>query len=398
MKILHTSDLHIGKIVNEFSMIEDQRHILKQIEKIIEEENIDVLMIAGDIYDRSIPPVEAVELLNDFLSNLTLNKEVKVLAIVGNHDGGERLCFGNQILEKQGLHIVGRDEEIYQKICLEHENDKYNFYLIPYKDPAVIKKLKDDATIKNHNDSMKATINMIEESFDKDEINILISHGYMTMKREKALDFEENIYEKAELEISESERPLSIGGTDLIDAQMFQIFDYVALGHLHGRQQVGVEKIRYSGSPLKYSFSEVNHKKGVYILDLKKEKLNLEFKELKAIRDMRVVRGNIEEILENGRNDNSKEDYIQAILIGEGEIINPIEKLRTVYPNVMMITRERKNSNLNQKFELQRELRRKDKLELFEEFYNNFGQGEYSEEKKSILSEILSKTLKKEVE
>lgn len=398
MKILHTSDLHIGKIVNEFSMIEDQRHILKQIEKIIEEENIDVLMIAGDIYDRSIPPVEAVELLNDFLSNLTLNKEVKVLAIVGNHDGGERLCFGNQILEKQGLHIVGRDEEIYQKICLEHENDKYNFYLIPYKDPAVIKKLKDDATIKNHNDSMKATINMIEESFDKDEINILISHGYMTMKREKALDFEENIYEKAELEISESERPLSIGGTDLIDAQMFQIFDYVALGHLHGRQQVGVEKIRYSGSPLKYSFSEVNHKKGVYILDLKKEKLNLEFKELKAIRDMRVVRGNIEEILEKGRNDKSKEDYIQAILIGEGEIINPIEKLRTVYPNVMMITRERKNSNLNQKFELQRELRRKDKLELFEEFYNNFGQGEYSEEKKSILSEILSKTLKKEAE
>lgn len=398
MKILHTSDLHIGKIVNEFSMIEDQRHILKQIEKIIEEENIDVLMIAGDIYDRSIPPVEAVELLNNFLSNLTLNKEIKVLAIAGNHDGGERLCFGNQILEKQGLHIVGRDEEIYQKISLEHQNDKYNFYLIPYKDPSVIKKLKDDATIKNHNDAMKATINMIEESFDKDEINILISHGYMTMKREKALDFEENIYEKAELEISESERPLSIGGTDLIDAQMFQIFDYVALGHLHGRQQVGVEKIRYSGSPLKYSFSEVNHKKGVYILDLNKEKLNIEFKELKALRDMRVVRGNIEEILEKGRNDKSKEDYIQAILIGEGEIINPIEKLRTVYPNIMMITRERKNSNLNQKFESQRELRKKDKLELFEEFYNNFGQGEYSEEKKSILSEILSKTLKKEVE
>lgn len=182
MKIIHTSDWHIGKIVNEFSMIEDPKYILRKLIKVIEEEKPNVLIIAGDIYYRSIPPVEAVELLNETLSTLVIDKNIKVLAISGNHDSGERLSFGSKILEKQGLYVVGSDDELYRHVAICEKAKNINFYLIPYKDPALTRKLIDDKKIKNHNDVMIEVINKIKENMNKEEVNILVDYGYITMK------------------------------------------------------------------------------------------------------------------------------------------------------------------------------------------------------------------------
>lgn len=399
MKIIHTSDWHIGKIVNEFSMIEDQKYILNKLIELIEIEDPKVLLIAGDIYDRSIPPVEAVELLNETLNKLIIEKNIKVLAISGNHDGGERLSFGGSILEKQGLYIAGRDEELYKKVTIEDENKNINFYLVPYKDPALTRKILEDKEIKSHNDAMISVVNKIKRELNKKEKNILVGHGYITMKRKDAIKELENKYEVAELETSESERPLSIGGTDLIDGNIFEDFDYVALGHLHGRQKVGREEMRYSGSLLKYSFSEVNQKKGVYILDINKENnIDIDFKPMKPLRDLRIIKGNIEDLLEEGRHiKEGKNDYIQAILTDDEELINPMEKLKSVYPNTMLITRERKKEITEDKTSAKGEYKKKSKLELFKEFYDDLGNGDYTKEKEEVLINTINEVLKSEV-
>lgn len=397
MKIIHTSDWHIGKIVNEFSMLEDQKYILNELLKLVDKEKPNVLVIAGDIYDRSIPPVEGVELLNNILSELIIKKGIKVLAISGNHDSGERVGFANSILEKQGLYIIGRDEELYRKIALNDECGIVNFYLVPYKDPSVVRKLLDNNEIKNHNDAMKAIIENI--NLNKNERNILITHGYITMYREKAKEADKNKYQAANLEISESERPLSIGGTDLIDCNIFNDFDYVALGHLHGRQRVGREEVRYSGSLLKYSFSEVNQKKGVTVFEIDKDKnVTVNLEELTPLRDLRVIKGNIDEIIENGRNSiEGKDDYIQAILLDKGELINPIETLRAVYPNTMLITRENKRQYDGNNTSAKSGYKNKSEKDLFEEFYNSLSDGEFTEDKSKVIDEIINEVLKGEI-
>ncbi|WP_250674827.1 exonuclease SbcCD subunit D [Paraclostridium ghonii] len=398
MKIIHTSDWHIGKIVNEFSMIEDQKYILNKLIDLVEKENPQVLIIAGDIYDRSIPPVEAIELLNDTFSNLIIDKKIKILAISGNHDGGERLSFGNKILEKNGLYIAGRDNELYRHIVLKDGDKNVNFYLVPYKDPALTRKILDEKEIKSHNDAMESVIYKIKEEMNQQEINILVGHGYVTMQRNDAIECVENKYEIANLETSDSERPLSIGGTDLIDGNIFDDFDYVALGHLHGRQKIGREEIKYSGSLLKYSFSEVNQKKGVYVLDINNDEINIDFRMLKPLRDLRVIKGKIEDIIDEARDlEEGKEDYIQAVLTDDGEIINPMEKLRSVYPNTMLITRERKREFSEDKTSAKGEYKRKSKLELFKEFYEDLGNGDYTEEKDEVLINTINEVLKSEV-
>ncbi|MCU9813321.1 exonuclease SbcCD subunit D [Paraclostridium sp. AKS81] len=380
-------------------MIEDQKYILNRLIDLIEKENPEVLIIAGDVYDRSIPPVEAVELLNETLSNLIIDKKVKVLAISGNHDGGERLSFVSQILEKHGLYIAGRDDELYKHVVVKDGEKKVNFYLVPYKDPALTRKILDKKEIKSHNDAMKFVVEKIKDNINYEEVNILVGHGYVTMKREDAIECIENKYEVANLETSESERPLSIGGTDLIDGKIFDDFDYVALGHLHGRQKIGREEMKYSGSILKYSFSEVKQKKGVYILDINnKGAINIDFKCLKPVRDLRVIKGNIEDLIEEARElEEGKEDYIQAILTDDGELINPMEKLRAVYPNTMLITRERKREINEDKTSAKGEYKRKSKLELFKEFYEDLGSGDYTEEKEVVLMNTINEVLKSEV-
>ena len=398
MKIIHTSDWHIGKIVNEYSMIDDQKYILNKLIELIDEENIDVLMIAGDVYDRSIPPVEAVELLNETLSKLIIDRNVSVMIISGNHDSGERLSFGSKILEKQGLYIAGSDDKLYKKVVLRDNNQNVNFYLVPYKDPALTKKLLNNKEIRSHNDAMIAVIDKIKEELNENEINILIGHGYVTMKREEAIEGNDHKYEVAELQTSESERPLSIGGTDLIDGNIFKDFDYVALGHLHGRQRIGRDTMRYSGSLLKYSFSEVKQKKSVAVLDLIDKDINIELKELKPLRDLRIIKGNIEDLICEGRNiEEGKEDYIQAILTDDGELMNPMEKLKSVYPNTMLISRERKKNVSKENTLSKGEFRKKSKIDLFKNFYEAYGSGEYNYKKEAVLIDTIKEVLKEEV-
>ncbi|WP_024614065.1 exonuclease SbcCD subunit D [Clostridium sp. Ade.TY] len=399
MKIIHTSDWHIGKIVNEFSMIEDQKYMLENLIKLIDEEKPEVLIIAGDMYDRSIPPVEAVELLNDTLNEIVINKDVKVVAISGNHDSGERVSFGAKLLERQGLYIAGKDNELFKKVVIEGKDEIVNFYLIPYKDPAVIKKLTENKNIKSHNDAMIEILNKIKLEANFDEINIIVAHGYVTMYRDKAKDLsDDEMYKVADLEVSESERPLSIGGTELIDSSIFDEFDYVALGHLHGRQKVSRDEVRYSGSLLKYSFSEVKQKKGVTLFNINKNKeIIINLKEFTPIRDLRIIKGNIEELIEIGRSDEKREDYIQAILTDEGEIINPIEKLRAIYPNVMLITREKKKIYDENSTSAKKGYKNKSEKELFKEFYEALGNGEFTLQKEQLIDETINRVLKKEV-
>lgn len=399
MKIIHTGDWHIGKIVNEFSMIDDQRYILDELIKLINLEKPDVLIIAGDIYDRSIPPVEAVDLLNEVFSKILIDNKVKIVAISGNHDSGERISFGSKILEKEGLYIQGIIEDEIKSIRIDDEEGNVNFYMIPYVDPAILRRKFNNPEIRNHNDAMKAIINRIKPNLNENERNIVVAHGYVTYKRKDAIDKDgENLYELAELEVSDSERPLSIGGTDLIDSDNFDCFDYVALGHLHGRQKVGREEIRYSGSLMKYSFSEINHKKGVVIIEIDgNKKINIRQEELRPKRNMRIIKGPLDELIKAGVEDcSNREDYIQAILTDEGEIIDPIGKLRSAYPNIMILKREEKKDIGTSLTAASKGYKSKTELELFEEYYDRLGSGEFTEEKKEVIRNVVNEVFREE--
>ena len=399
MKIIHTGDWHIGKIVNEFSMIDDQRYILNDLIKLINLEKPDVLIIAGDIYDRSIPPVEAVDLLNEVFSKILIDNKVKIVAISGNHDSGERVSFGSKILEKEGLYIQGIIEDEIKSIRIDDEEGNVNFYMIPYVDPAILRRKFNNPEIRNHNDAMKAVINRIKPSLNENERNIVVTHGYVTYKRKDDIDKDgENLYELADLEVSDSERPLSIGGTDLIDSDNFDCFDYVALGHLHGRQKVGREEIRYSGSLMKYSFSEINHKKGVVIIEIDgNKKINIRQEELRPKRNMRIIKGPLDELIKAGLEDcSNREDYIQAILTDEGEIIDPIGKLRSAYPNIMILKREEKKDIGTSLTAASKGYKSKTELELFEEYYDRLGSGEFTEEKKEVIRNVVNEVFREE--
>ena len=240
-------------------------------------------------------------------------------------------------------------------------------------------------------------VKQIEKNIDSSARNIIVTHGYVTLTREKAIEGAgEDKYKLAQIEVSDSERPLSIGGTDLIDGNVFNNFDYVALGHLHGRQKIGRETMRYSGSLLKYSFSEINHKKGVTIVEFKGErKPEIRQEELMPIRNMRVIKGPIEEIIKAALEDkDNKEDYIQAILTDEGELMDPIGKLRGVYPNIMLLKREDKRDIGESETSAAKGYKNKSELELFKEFYNRVGTGDFSENKEVIIKEVINEVLK----
>jgi len=392
MKIIHTGDWHIGKIVNEFSMIEDQRFVLEELIEIIKEEKPDAIVIAGDLYDRSIPPVEAVELLNDVFNRILLELKVPILAIAGNHDSSERLSFASEILSKNNLYIAGLFDKNIKTITIEREEEKLNFFLLPYADPKEVKHIYQDEEIQTHDDAMRKVIEVINENLNKDENNILIAHGYVTFMSEEALNTEKNEENKrAGLQISSSERPLSIGGTDLINGSHFDSFNYTALGHLHGPQKVGSDKIRYSGSILKYSFSEVNHKKGIAVVEINKTgEVSVRHKELKPRRDMRIIKGPINELIkpEVYIRDNV-EDYIYAILTDEEELIDPITKLRAVYPNIMGLHREEGREKEESKTSAAIGFQNKSKVKLFEEFYESITGRKLTENKLSLITEIV---------
>ncbi len=384
MKIVHTADWHIGKIVNEYSMIGEQEYMLGQFVEIVKEEEPHVVIIAGDIYDRSIAPIEAVELLDKTLGRIILDFGIPVLLISGNHDSPERLSFGSGILRSKNLFIEGNFKKDITKIVINDDYNKVNFYMLPYVDPAIVRNIYEDGSIRTHNQAMRAIIDRLNGNFDKSERNIMITHGYA-----RGI---------SELSFSDSERPLSIGGTDYVEIENFQGFNYTALGHLHRPQYAGGKKVYYSGSLLKYSFSEVDHKKSVTVVNMdEKGDVIIEQKELKPKRDMRDLEGKLSELLDPSTYRNiEQEHFYRVILTDKGELLDPMSKLKSVYPNVLQImVKERIKGARDIKTAAGEGYKDKTKLQLFKEFYKSITEDDLETENIEVMSRIIEGVEKK---
>ncbi|SDO91685.1 exonuclease SbcCD subunit D [Clostridium gasigenes] len=389
MKIFHTADWHIGKLVNGFYMTEDQEFVIDQLFEKIKTEKPDVVLIAGDLYDRSVPPVQAIELLNRIFDKIVRGLKTPIIALAGNHDSNERLNFGSVLLKGSGLYISGNLKRNIEKITLTDEYGPVNFYPIPYADPPIVRDLFDDNLIKTHNDAMNKIVNSIKQTLNTKERNIVMAHGYVTYSKN---DKEELVI----LEESDSEKPLSIGGTDLINSSCFEGFNYTALGHLHGPQKVGSNKIRYSGSLLKYSFSEIKQKKGITIVNIDSNgEIEIELSEFKPRKDFRIITGELQQLLkENVVALENKDDYIKAILKDTGELLDPMAKLRSVYPNVMELVREdRLKASLNNKV-VASNINEKSKFDLFQNFYEDIIGEECSLEEIEVIKKVITKAQK----
>ncbi|HZK85318.1 MAG TPA: exonuclease SbcCD subunit D [Desulfosporosinus sp.] len=376
MKLLHIADLHIGKRINEFSMLEDQKYILKEILRIVDEVKPLGVLMAGDIYDKSVPTGEAVEVLDEFLTKL-VSRKVQLFIVSGNHDSAERLNFGSRIMEKNGVHIAGTFDGKLKKIVIEDEFGLVNIYLLPFVKPAMVSQYYSDKDIQSYEEAVKVVID--GSQIDEKERNILVAHQFITSGSRQP-------------ERSDSET-MAIGGLDNIDASVFQTFDYVALGHLHGPQSIGGEMIRYAGSPLKYSFSEARQHKSVTILELVQKGIPvIQTVTLTALRDMREIKGPLEELVRVGATlPEISHDYIRAILTDEDEVYDAIGQLRQVYPNMMRIDFEnvRSRQNSNSKTAASGDVARKSPLELFEEFYSKQNNLDMTQEQCHIIQEVL---------
>ncbi|NLM21898.1 MAG: exonuclease SbcCD subunit D [Peptococcaceae bacterium] len=382
MKIFHTADWHIGKIINQVHMTADQEYALWRLIELMEAENPDVLIIAGDVYDRAIPPVEAVELLDKILSTILLELNIPVLIVAGNHDSPDRLSFGSNILKAKGLHIAGRLQPEIKPIILKDNYGPVNFYLVPYASPSLIKEVLGKEDIVDHNSALSAIIEAIKQKWSPTERNVLVYHGFVRGMEE--------------VEFSESEKPLSLmslGGADYVDAAHFKDFTYTALGHLHRPQRAGYDHIRYAGSLLKYSFSEVAHPKAVTIVQIgPKGEVTTRFKTLQPLRDMRKIKGQLQALLDPQVYEGTNvEDYLHVTLTDEGELLEPMAKLRQVYPNVLALELESKERQTGRdKTSAGEGYRQKSKLELFRDFYYDLTGQEFTNEKERLVSEIIA--------
>lgn len=376
MKILHLADLHLGKRVNEFSMLEDQRYILNQILDIVEEEAVEVVMICGDVYDKGIPPVDAIELLDDFLWKLA-EKDCRTLMISGNHDSGDRLGFGKHLFQNSNLFIVSQFSGEIEKITIPCGNLPVNFYMLPFVKPVIV-----NQSLGIHTQSYQECLRYLIEhtKIDPEEMNLLMAHQFVTAGKENP-------------ELSDSETS-SLGGIDNVDYRIFDPFDYVALGHIHKPQAMGRPQVRYSGSILKYSFSEIRKEKEVVLLHIEEnKKMEMSFRKLKPLRDMREIKGTIRQLMEGEIRLGNQEDYMQVTLTDEEEILDAIGKVRTVFPNVMKICLENRRYARQQQIRAEeQDILHQDPLQLFAEFYkmqNNIELEEEEAEKiKTIFEEV----------
>lgn len=353
MKLIHTGDLHIGKTVNDFCLLEDQKNALQQILAIAKEEKADAIVLAGDIYDRSIPGAEAVVLLDEFLWE-TKKADIMVFMISGNHDSPERVSFGSNILQEQGIYIAGMyahgEEQEMKKVSCKDAFGTVHFYLMPFSKPSPL-------GCKTSHELAEKLIQKAQRTFEPGDRNVLVTHFFVTDQGK-------------EPQMAESESTIHVGGLDNVEASLFESFDYVALGHIHRAQQIGERPIYYAGAPVKHSFSEANQEKSVYVVELlEKGTQSVEKRVIRPLHEMRKIKGRIEdltqkEVLESA----DRHDYIQATLTNEEELIDPIGTLRSVYPNVMQLILSK--NDLNDRVSESRISRdTKSPLELFGDFF-----------------------------
>lgn len=384
MRLLHTSDLHIGKTVNDFSMLEDQREILSQILFLTRENQVDGIILAGDIYDRAVPAGDAVLVFNDFLTALA-REGIAVYMISGNHDSPERISYGEELLREQGIMIAG---VYHNEITVIRTKDAYgdvDILLLPFIRPSV----EDAGT------SEEAVVKALGKYWEKEETSraeraagqnrqdikrrILVTHFFVTDAGKEPV-------------LSDSETTIHVGGIDNVDASVFEGIDYTALGHIHRPQQIGSRQVYYAGSPLSYSFSEAGQKKKVLLVELK-EKGNCQVTELPLmpLREMRRIEGSMEELLRQGEVDQKREDYVQAVLTDQKELVDPMGVLRSVYPNLMQVIRKETAGSLQYKGE-ELKLKRRDPLTILEDFYSFVREEALTEEKKALLVQMIKET------
>lgn len=369
MKLIHLSDLHLGKRVNDFPMLEDQAYILDRVLEIAGEEQPDAVLIAGDVYDKTVPSAEAVALLDGFLVKLA-DRSLPVLLISGNHDSPERLAFANRLMEGRGVYIAPVYHGEVSPVTLEDDRGPVDFWLLPFLRPAHIRRFFPEEGVESFTDAMACAIRHMP--LDPARRNVLVTHQFVTGAAR-----------------CESEE-VSVGGADNVDASVFAPFDYVALGHLHGPQNVGGERIRYCGTPLKYSFSEAGHQKSVTIVELG-EKGSLEVRAVPLLpkRDMVELRGSFAQLKSPefyGQVD--RDAYVRVILTDENDIYDAMGQLRPVYPNLMALDydnlRTRSGAVVLEEADVKR-----DPLELFADFYQQQNHQPMSEEQRRYLTELL---------
>ena len=370
MKFIHLSDLHLGKRVYDFNLTEDQKYILKEILKVIDTENPDAVLIAGDIYDKSVPSTEAVELLDEFLYQLS-GRDLQVFLISGNHDSPERLAFASRLISRTGIHLSPVYNGAVEPIVLTDEFGPVNVYLLPFVKPVHVRRFFPDENIESYNDALRTAVEALD--IDRSERNILVTHQFVTGA------------------IRSDSEEISVGGTDNVDAVVFDGFDYVALGHIHVPQNIGSERIRYCGTPLKYSFSEAKHQKSVTVIDIAdKESILVRTVPLHPLRDMREIEGTYEELTYRPNYEGTDtDDYIHITLTDEEDIPDAIGKLRLIYPNLMSLDYNNSRTRSAGMLSDLEELQNKSPLVLFEEFYEQQNGRPMSEQQENFVRKIM---------
>lgn len=379
---MHLADLHLGKRVNGFSMMEDQEYILNRILEIMEEEQPDGLLIAGDVYDKTIPPAEAVRRMDDFLTAVAA-KHIPVFLISGNHDSAERVAFGHQLMQGSGIWISPVYDGTIRHHTLEDRWGEVNIYLIPFLRPSVVRSFFPDVEIEDYTDALRTIIEDLQ--VDTSRRNVVLAHQFVTAAG-------------ALPETCDSEQ-LSVGGLDRVDGSVFSPFDYTALGHLHGPQRVGSETIRYAGSPLKYSFSELHQKKSVTVAELRaKGETKIRQIPLQPRREMTELRGTFEEILEEARKKGVPQtDYYHMILTDETDVVDALSRLREYYPNIMLLDYDNRRTRSQKEVEQLDRVEERTPGELFAALYEQQNGQEMDSDRKEYLDGLIREIWEEQV-
>ncbi len=375
MKFFHLADLHLGKRVNGFSMLEDQAHILRQILAILDDEQPDGVLIAGDVYDKSVPSVEAVGLLDDFLTELRA-RGVPVLLISGNHDSPERLAFGGRVMDSCGIHISPVYDGALAPVTLHDEFGPVHVWLLPFVKPAHVCRWFPGADIESYTDAMAEAVAHMD--IDTAARNVLVTHQFVTGGARSGSE------------------ELSVGGTDNVDSGVFAPFDYVALGHLHGAQHIGRETIRYAGSPLKYSFSEARQHKSVTVVTLgEKGDVQVRTAALTPLRELREIRGSYDELTARSFYEHTtyRSDYLHLILTDEQDVFDAMSRLRTIYPYLMTLDYDNARTRAAGGMSVPAETERRTPLELFEALYQRQNHRPMSEVQRAYIAQLMEQIM-----
>lgn len=366
MRFIHIADLHLGKKLKEFSLIDDQRAVLCQVTEAVKKHKPDAVFIAGDVYDRMIPPAEAVALFDEFLSSLA-ELDVQVFVISGNHDSPERLAFGSALMDRSGVHMSPVYDGTLAKHTVTDEFGEVDVYMLPFVRPATVRHFFEDIKIENYTDAVRVAIRAADIDFENRR-NVLISHQFVTGG------------------VTCDSEVLSVGGLENVDGSVYEGFDYVALGHLHGLQSVGSDRISYSGTPLKYSLSEQKHKKRMIVGEIGADgELTLKYEEFSPIRDLREIENEFDEIIKN-----PSEDYVHIILTDELRVPQAGSKLRVYFPNLISWDQVRRGGQAGIVPDIKAHKDRSPE-EVFSELFRQINGKEMAPEQTEIISTLSEK-------